>query len=96
MRAYSCIQCLNPAFVMLKVMNICMQIVAYGSNGMVLVHYKGWKEKRREWIPRDRLTPIPTGDGQSSALVPGKLGRSHLKCYIGKLCVVELSTPPLA
>jgi hypothetical protein len=63
---------------MLKVMNICMQIVAYGSNGMVLVHYKGWKEKRREWIPRDRLTPIPTGDGQSSALVPGKLGRSHL------------------
>ena len=50
------------------------KIVAYGSNGMVLVHYKGWKTKDREWVPRDRLSAIPP---ENSGAQPGKLGRSH-------------------
>jgi hypothetical protein len=50
------------------------KIVAYGSKDMVLVHYKGWKTKDREWVPRDRLTPIPPDDCGAQ---PGKLGRSH-------------------
>ena len=47
------------------------KIVAYGSNGMVLVHFKGWNEKRREWVPRDRLTPVDTK-------LPGVMGSAHV------------------
>jgi hypothetical protein len=50
------------------------KIVGYGAHGMVLVHYRGWNESKREWVPRDRLTPIPS---HHTAPLPGAKGTSY-------------------
>jgi hypothetical protein len=51
------------------------KIVGCGAHGMVLVHYRGWNESKREWVPRDRLTPIPS---HHTAPLPGAKGTSYL------------------